>query len=349
MNRKYFVASGMMLLFLMIAPGARAEVKGAAPGRFRIEQELVLPATPNEVFDAVTGDISAWWDHSFSEHPKKLYIEARPGGGFYEIFDDAGNGAMHATVIYADRGKMLRYTGPLGLAAFSVDMVTTYTLSPDPGGTKFHLTVTATGEVDEALAKGVDGVWHHFLDERLKPYITSGEYKKHPRGLPAPGLKPVSARLPAGADGQALGSSTATVDGFACLAGHWRGVAGNDETEGVCLAPSRGMMMCMFRVMDAEKVVGLEYSTLWQGENGIEEHVRFFTQDLTETQGDDGIRLHLAKYSSTEMVFDNVKKDGAVKHVTIARQGENEFTTHVEVVTKEGQTSFIDAKWKRRD
>ncbi len=53
-------------------------------------------------------DTNDWWDHSFAENPEKLFIEARPGGGFYEIFDTQGNGARHATVIYAERGKMLR-------------------------------------------------------------------------------------------------------------------------------------------------------------------------------------------------------------------------------------------------
>ena len=68
------------------------------------------------VFDHLTGDISAWWDHSFSPNPYHLYIEARPGGGFYEIFDNAGDGAIHATVILAKRGEMFRMEGPLGLS-----------------------------------------------------------------------------------------------------------------------------------------------------------------------------------------------------------------------------------------
>ena len=127
MIRKILVGGTLMLIGLAtIAGQSAAEVKSAAPGKFKIEQELILPATPNEVFDAVTGDITPWWDHSFSAHPKKLYIEARPGGGFYEIFDDAGNGVQHAVVIYADRGKMLRFTGPLGLSGRAVDCVTTY-------------------------------------------------------------------------------------------------------------------------------------------------------------------------------------------------------------------------------
>ncbi len=34
---------------------------------FRVTHELILPGEPNQVYDAITGDISGWWDHSFSE------------------------------------------------------------------------------------------------------------------------------------------------------------------------------------------------------------------------------------------------------------------------------------------
>jgi uncharacterized protein YndB with AHSA1/START domain len=208
-----FVA--MVVMAIGIAGAVSAEVKSAEKGKFRIEQELILPATPNEVYDAVTGDISGWWDHSFSGHPKKLYIEARPGGGFYEIFDDAGNGALHATVIYADRGKRLRFTGPLGFGGRAIDMVTTYDLAAVEGGTKFHLTVTATGDVDEALAAAVDGVWHHFLDERLKAYITSGDYKTHGKvgGAASKEMNPVKEERLADTTESTIGLENAQEDG----------------------------------------------------------------------------------------------------------------------------------------
>ncbi len=186
MKRAILKLAAVVVIGMGFAGVASAEVKSAEKGKFRIEQELILPTTPNEVYDAVTGDISGWWDHSFSGHPKKLYIEARAGGGFYEVFDDAGNGALHATVIYADRGKKLRYTGPLGFAGNAIDLVTTYDMVAVEGGTKFHLTVTATGDVNEQLAGALDGVWHHFLDERLKAYITSGDYKTHGKVVGAP-------------------------------------------------------------------------------------------------------------------------------------------------------------------
>jgi uncharacterized protein YndB with AHSA1/START domain len=171
--------ASLCLAFLLISfpSSLRSDTKELKAGAFQVQQELVLPASPEAVYDAATGDISGWWDHSFSEHPKKLYIEAKPGGAFYEIFDDAGNGVLHATVIYADRGKRIRFTGPLGFSGQAVIMVTTYDFLPDPAGTKLRLTCNVSGQIADGEDKTVDAVWHHFLFERLKPYIESGAYK----------------------------------------------------------------------------------------------------------------------------------------------------------------------------
>lgn len=150
-------------------------------GGFVVEHEIVLPANPEAVYDALTGDISGWWDHTFSKQPKKLYIEARPGGGFYEIFNDAGDGVRHATVIYAERGKRLRFVGPLGFSGQAVELVTTFDLKADPPGTRLHLTCSVLGQISEGWDKQVDAVWHHFLFDRLKQYIESGQYLKRKR------------------------------------------------------------------------------------------------------------------------------------------------------------------------
>ncbi|HLW97718.1 MAG TPA: DUF6265 family protein [Candidatus Acidoferrales bacterium] len=353
MTRRTLLAISSMAIVaagLLFGQGANCEVKSASVGKFKIEQELILAATPNEVFDAATGDISPWWDHSFSGHPKKLFIEAKPGGGFWEIFNDAGEGVKHATVIYAERGKMLRFEGPLGFSGTAMTMVTTYTLNADPAGTKFHLTVAATGDVDESTAKIVDQVWHHFLDERLKPYIASGDYKKHAasaggddgRRPPTPQGNGASARF-----------SPFTITEVAWLSGRWTGTAGSAVTDEMCTAPSHGEMSCMFRAVDAGKIEGLEFITLREipapagGREGIEERVRFFGPDLSAKEGDNGITLRMASVSPTEIIFDNAKTDGFVKHMTISRQSEDEFSTHIEVVDATGKTGSIDAKWKR--
>lgn len=141
-------------------------------GRFDFEKSLTLPGTPEWVYDQATGDISGWWDHSFSEQPARLYIEPRPGGGFYELFDDSGDGVLHATVIAAQRGKLLRFDGPLGFSGKALHLVCTYAFSPvGSDSTQMILTVHGAGEMEAGTPALIDKVWHHFLIEQFQPYV----------------------------------------------------------------------------------------------------------------------------------------------------------------------------------
>ena len=166
-----------LLLVVISAVLIAQENKKAKYDVFSFDKEVTLPGTPETIFDAVTGDISGWWDHSFSDSPKKFFIEARPGGGFWEIFDEKGNGVLHATVIYSDRGKILRFDGPLGLSGKAIQVVTTYTFNPvSSDSTMFKVSVHAAGEVDEGVPEIVESVWNHFIFEQLKLYIESGKH-----------------------------------------------------------------------------------------------------------------------------------------------------------------------------
>ena len=139
---------------------------------FRFEMNFTYPAPPDVVYDHLTGNIGGWWDHSFSGNPYKLYIEAKPGGGFYEIFDESGDGVKHATVTYAKRGELLRMEGPLGLSGQAVTLVCTYTLSPsEEEGTQLKLTVNGAGDFTEETPAVVKQVWEHFLWEQFRPYL----------------------------------------------------------------------------------------------------------------------------------------------------------------------------------
>lgn len=165
-------------LWALLAPlaSARGEVTRLEDASWAVDLEIVLPGSPEVIYDAMTGDISGWWDHSFSEDPKQLYIEARPGGGFYEIFDDSGDGVRHAEVIFARRGEMLRLRGPLGFSGHALDMVHTLSFTAAGDSTRVALRINATGEHEAGWAEAVDGVWHHFLFERLAPYVAAGKH-----------------------------------------------------------------------------------------------------------------------------------------------------------------------------
>ncbi len=144
-----------------------------APAGFGFELTAHSPGTPQATFDLFTGDIAPWWDHTFAAKPLKLVLEAKPGGGFYEIFDEAGNGVKHAEVLVALRGEELVFRGPLGFGRMGVhlDFVHRLLLAADEaGGTKLTLTVHGAGEIAEGVPETVQKVWEHFLLERFEPY-----------------------------------------------------------------------------------------------------------------------------------------------------------------------------------
>jgi hypothetical protein len=207
-----------------------------------------------------------------------------------------------------------------------------------------------SGEIDEATAKIVDAVWHHFLVERLKPYIESGEYKKKRTAL-APASKAPAGDTQSGITGYPpIGKGRIT--DFAFLAGRWTGVLGEGTAEETCTDASNHVMTCMIRYVEGGNVTELEFVSLrevqiaavgWE----IVERVRFFLADLSEKPGDEGITLALASVSPGEIVFDNVKTDGAVKHLRIIRNGTDEFTTRLDLVGADGKPAVREAKWKR--
>lgn len=179
------VMRALGLAFALGAAAGPAWSQGVAPvpvkpaSAFSFSFDTTLPASPTDVYDALTGDISGWWDHHFTKKPYRLYIEAKPGGGFYEIFDPSGDGARHATVILAERGKRLRFDGPLGLSGRAIQTVTSYDLAPAAqGATLLTVSVHGSGEMDDTIPGAVEKVWKHFILERFKAYIESGAYKK---------------------------------------------------------------------------------------------------------------------------------------------------------------------------
>lgn len=171
------VALCVVLVALAVGP-VRAEVKVLPYSAFAFEVEVTLPGTQEEIFDAATGDISGWWDHTFSGTPKAFYLEPKAGGVFMEVFDDKGNGVRHAEVIYCDRPRMIRFEGPLGLSGNAIQMVYTYEFTAvGPDFTKLTLKAQGAGHVEEGWPTVIEGVWKHFLIERFKPYVEEGKHK----------------------------------------------------------------------------------------------------------------------------------------------------------------------------
>lgn len=176
-----------MRIFVLMALAAWGALFGQAFGApaerraFTISQRFEISAPPKVVFRAATGNILPWWDHTFSQKPYSLVLEAKPGGRFWERFDSRNSGAQHAKVIYVQAPNVLRMEGPLGLSGKAVTMVTTYDLEAIPTGTALTVTVNAAGQLAEADEQLVGNVWRHFIAERLKPYVETGCYRRPSR------------------------------------------------------------------------------------------------------------------------------------------------------------------------
>ena len=164
----------LIIAVLTISIGACSHQKTdetkTSPPSFTFTLETQVPGTPVNVYDNLTGDISPWWEHTYSDNPHRLYIEAKPGGGFYEIFDESGDGVRHAVVTGAQRGKLLHMEGPLGLAGHALTLVTTYHLSAINDSTLLKVEVHGAGEFKEDWPEVIENVWQHFIIEQFKPY-----------------------------------------------------------------------------------------------------------------------------------------------------------------------------------
>lgn len=161
-----------LALLVLLAAVASAGAAESEFGVFSFSLSGEMKGTPEEVFDAATGDITGWWDHTMSGNPLKMYVEPVPGGAFMEIFNEQGDGVRHAVVTGAERGKLLRYEGPLGLAGFALHMVTTWAFAPaGEGRTTVTLQVHGAGEVHEGWPEVIEKTWRHFLFERLQSYL----------------------------------------------------------------------------------------------------------------------------------------------------------------------------------
>lgn len=165
----------MLTLLALIAQATAPEP--FTPQGFRSQVVVEIAAPRPEVFEAATGDVSPWWDHSFALEPAELVIEPAFGGRFYErLRDGTDDGALHARVIYVDAPSQLRLNGPLGLSGRAIDLVSSWSLEEIEAGegTRFTVDLAMTGEIDAELAATVTRVWVHFIEGRLKPYVEAG-------------------------------------------------------------------------------------------------------------------------------------------------------------------------------
>jgi uncharacterized protein YndB with AHSA1/START domain len=168
-----------LAMFLGFATGASADVVDISPAGFFVRHEVTVNAAPDKIYNALTGQIGAWWnpEHTYSNDSKNLTIDARPGGCLCETLPNGG-GVAHMTVVNVSRGQLIRMGGALGpLQASGIAGSMTWKLSPDPSSTKVELSYSVGGYMQGGfgnIAPAVNGVLGEQLN-RLKTFVETGK------------------------------------------------------------------------------------------------------------------------------------------------------------------------------
>lgn len=139
---------------------------------FQIEQEIQIESPAKEVFEHMTNDVSTWWSHSFTETPKRIVLEPKLGGHFFEEFESGGS-ALYATVTYIEPNKKLVLQGPMGKSGAIVGSIA-FELNEGAGGTLLKLSHHAFGEVTDEQKQNYSKGWQELLGNRLKSVVEKG-------------------------------------------------------------------------------------------------------------------------------------------------------------------------------
>lgn len=141
-----------------------------------VELAIEIAAGAPEIWDLITGDISAWWGHPYLliDGTPTLRVEPRLGGAVAERLGDRE--ATWGTVIDVEPGARIAWYGPMGMGGAVIGTVTV-ALTPVEGDaprTLVDLRHEAVGAMPPGSQASYDHGWDDLL-HRLRALAERGE------------------------------------------------------------------------------------------------------------------------------------------------------------------------------
>jgi hypothetical protein len=143
----------------------------------------------------------------------------------------------------------------------------------------------------------------------------------------------------------ATSASSTKVADLHFLGGHWEGHVDKTRIEQTCSISDPTVMVCMFQLMGEKGTQMIEFYTLRDTPDGVEERIRFYSPDLKADSGD-GVTMNLVSSSPTTLVFEN-PTGTYPKRSTLTHTTDDQFHSHIELIDGQGKSSTIDADWKK--
>ncbi len=165
-NRFVFASFCLFLFFPVIA---QAKVTASSDNHFIVENEVTVSLDTQASY-RLLGKPSRWWnsEHTWSGNAKNMSLQLKAGGCFCETWN--GNSVMHAQVILAQPGNVLRLQGAFGpLQDMAVSAVLTYTLTKAEAGTKVQMVYRVSGNASHNLSS-LSPIVDKVLGEQLEGF-----------------------------------------------------------------------------------------------------------------------------------------------------------------------------------
>lgn len=158
--------------------------------RIDIEQEIAIKAPRERVFDALVGDISAWWGAPYlrSEATTAIIVEPKIGGRMFERWGDE-EGALWGHVTYVERPVRLELVGQIAMAG-AIHGHLSYTLEAKGQGTLLKLSHWAVGDLPDTVKANFEAGWADLLNVRLREHMETGARHGLARKRPVRALRP---------------------------------------------------------------------------------------------------------------------------------------------------------------
>lgn len=160
---------GIFLATLFMPGISQAKLESSDENHFILKHEVVVPLDTRASY-RLLGKPSQWWSsaHTWSGNAKNMSLQLKAGGCFCETWN--GNSVMHAQVIFAQPGSVLRLQGGFGpLQDMAVNAVLTYKLKKESDGTHVEMIYRVSGNPSHKLSS-LAGIVDKVLGEQLEGF-----------------------------------------------------------------------------------------------------------------------------------------------------------------------------------
>jgi hypothetical protein len=142
-------------------------------------------------------------------------------------------------------------------------------------------------------------------------------------------------------------TSVAKLTSLSWLEGRWRGEWGPRIAEQVWFAPKAGTMEGMFRLMEGDKTLVIEFFTFVEKPDEIAFYLRHFTPTLAPWEKTEATVLTLRTTDGKKFQFEN-HVNGMPKSSTLTRVDGDTYIAHSEIVPETGEPQTVEIIFKRQ-